>query len=353
MLAINYARLERIVQTEKPFRGNVNRYPIGLRRHNTKCFYRREEDGQVVFDVTYGYKYERNALTKEEYEALALAGADNIHKMGRWDSKAGAMSETEFDYWNSNTSPNVLGTVRPDNTFEFTADRYHQGERHVMSTWTRGYFVNDSRRGGLIYKSGYGAGGDLIPIWHGMRVNCETMKPTQDYEVFTKQVDRKVSKQIMAPYKDFYKTAEVMMKAMDWTTFIQVAGDVHKQYIPETGYDNDHKAFNSYGSIAERVKGESPIDAAILFMLQLDIGNLRWDTVSYLRNGNVRTSRGHESPEELFVNMKRGINKFLYRAHQETFKRVEQTAGKSFPAGDWGVEVIVDGEKKVQYGYGL
>jgi hypothetical protein len=350
MLAINYARLERITQTEKPFRGNLNRFPIGQRKHNTKCFYRREESGQVVFDITYGYKYERNVLTKEEYEAFALAGADNIHKMGKWDSKSGAMSETDFEYWSSNTSPNVLGTVRPDDTFEFTADTYHQGERTVMSTWSRGYFANDSRRGGLIYKIGFRAETTMIPIWKGMRVNCETMKPTQDYQVFTKQVDRKVSKQIMAPYKDFYQTAEVMLKAMDWTTFIQVCGDVHTQYKED---DPDHKAFNRYGAIAERVMNESPIDAAVLFMMQMDIGQVRWDTVHYLRHGTVRTSRSHESPEELFINMKRGINKFLYRAHEETFKRVEQESGNKYPAGDWGVEVIVDGKQVEQYGYGL
>ena len=351
MLAINYARLERIVQTEKPFRGNVNRYPIGNRKHNTKCFYRRYEGDAVVFDVTYGYKYVRNQLTKEEYEALTLAGADNLHKMAKWDDKTNAMSETNFEYWSSHNHPNVLGTVRPDNTFEFTEENiYHQGERHVLSTWSRGYFTNDSRRGGMIYRSGYGGGADLIPIWKGMRVDCDTMKPTQDYQVFTKQVDRKVSKQIMAPYKDFYQTAEVMLKAMDWTTFIQVCGDVHTQY--KEG-DPDHKAFNRYGAIAESVKDASPIDAAILFMMQMDIGNVRWDTVSYLRNGNVRTSHGSESPEELFVNMKRGINKFLYRAHQETFKRVEHIANSLYPAGDWGVEIVVDGKQVEQYGYGL
>jgi hypothetical protein len=335
---------------QKPFRGNVNRYPIGNRKHNTKCFYRRYEGNAVVFDITYGYKYQRDELTKEEYEALALAGADNIRKHAVWDNKTNAMSETEFEYWTFHNTPNVLGTVRSDNTFEFNAETYHQGERQVMSSWSRGYFVNDSRRGGLIYKEGWRDTGKLIPIWHGMRVDCETMKPTQDYQVFTKQVDRKVSKQIMAPYKDFYQTAEVMLKAMDWTTFIQVCGDVHTQY--KEG-DPDNKAFNRYGSIAEQVMNESPIDAAVLFMMQMDIGQVRWDTVHYLRNGTARVSRGDESPEELFINMKRGINKFLYRAHQETFKRIEQTEGKHFPAGDWGVEVIVDGEKVEQYGYGL
>jgi hypothetical protein len=132
-----------------------------------------------------------------------------------------------------------------------------------------------------------------------------------------------------------------------------VAGDVHQQYMPETGEQHDNNAYNKYGAIAERVKDASPLDAAILFMLQMDNGNLRWDTVNFIRNGVTRTSRGHESPEELFVNMKRSINKFLYRAHQETFKRVEHTAGEAYPAGDWGVEVIVDGKQVEQYGYGL
>jgi hypothetical protein len=171
--------------------------------------------------------------------------------------------------------------------------------------------------------------------------------------VFTKQVDRKASKVLTEPYKDFFMTAEVMLKAMDWTTFIQVAGDIHNQYKPETGKEYDNDAFNHYGAIAERVKDASPIDAAILFMLQMDNGNMRWDTINFVRNGVTRTSRGHESPEELFINMKRGINKFLYRAHEETFKRVEHIANSLYPAGDWGVDVIVDGKKVEQYGYGL
>jgi hypothetical protein len=179
------------------------------------------------------------------------------------------------------------------------------------------------------------------------------MEPTQNYQLFTKQVDRKASKKLMSPYKDFYTTVEVMLKAMDWTTFIQVAGDVHTQYKPEIGVENDHHAFNQYGAIAERVKDASPIDAAILFMFQMDIGNLRWDTINFIRNGVTRTSRGNESPEELFVNMKRSINKFIYRAHEETFKRVEHIAYSPFPAGDWGVEVIVGGKQVEQYGYGL
>lgn len=354
MLTVNYERLMKITKTEKPFRGNPNRFPIGARSQNTKCFYRRQEDGVDVFDITYGYKHIRNALTAEEYEALALAGADNIFKAARWDSDNNTWSTTNFDYYTYHNPPNVLGTVRPDNTFEFNTDTFHQGERQVMSRWSRGYFTNDSRRGGLVYTEGWRGEKLMHPIWHGMRVHCDTMKPTQEYQVFTKQVDRKASKKLMAPYKDFYQTTETMLKAMDWATFIQVAGDVHTQYKEETpNPHHDHSAFNHYGAIAERVKSEAPIDAAILFMLQMDIGQLRWDTVHYLRNGNVRKSYSHESPEELFVNMKRGINKFLYRAHKETFKRVEQTANKCYPASDWGVEIFVDGKQVEQYGYGL
>lgn len=352
MLTVNYARLERIVETQKPYRGNVNRFPIGNRKHITKCFYRREENGQTVFDIAYGYKYEREMLTLDEYVALSLAGADNIVKVAKWDSTTHRESTTEFDYYTFRNPPNVLGVVRPDNTFEFTAERYHQGERQFLSSLCSGWFTNDSRRGGIIYKSNY-EGKRMLPIWKGMRVDCKTMEPPYDYKVFVKNVDRKMSKKLMSPYKDFFTTSEVMLKAMDWDTFIRVAGDVHTQYKPETGHDYDGNAYNSYGSIAERVKDTAPIDAAILFMLQMDVGNLRWDTTSYLRNGNVRTSRGGDSPEELFVNMKRGINKFIYRAHEETFKRVEYKAGERYPTGDWGVEVVVDGKQVEQCGYGI
>jgi hypothetical protein len=342
MIALNYDRLNAISLMEKNhYRGDKTRFPIGARKQNTKCFYVREENGEKVFEITYGQRWLSKEVTKEKYETLLAAGGD---------VRAYAEnSETEAKYMKYDIKPNVLGVVRPDNTFEFNQKEYHQGERGVISQWSYGWFYNDSRRGGMVYRNGT----KMHPIWKGMRVNCATMTPTQEYQVLTRQVDRKASKALTAPYKDFLLTTETMLKAMSWPTFIGMVAEIHIQYTPETGEIHSGNAYRKYGPIAERVKHEAPLDAAVLFMLQLGVGELQWHLRRYMESKDVRTSRGDETPEELFVQMKRGINKVLYRAHKEVFKTIEHTAGERYPAGDWGVEVIVDGKEVKQYGYGV
>ena len=80
MKGLSYARLERITQTEKPYRGTTDRYPVGNRRHNLKNFFVREENGVKVFDVTYGTRFKSHPLTKKEFDAMESAGAKDNHK---------------------------------------------------------------------------------------------------------------------------------------------------------------------------------------------------------------------------------------------------------------------------------
>jgi hypothetical protein len=341
MISLNYKRLNEISLKENHYRGDKTRFPIGSRKQSNRCFYVREENGEKVFEITYGQRWSGKEITKEEYEELKTVGKD-VHVYA--DEVANKSVFIRYDI-----EPNVIGVVRPDNTFEFNKNAYHQGERRVLSEWSHGWFVNDSRRGGMVYKNYT----KMHPIWSGMRVDCATANPTQEYQVFTRQVDRKASKELTAPYKGFLLTSETMLKAMNWATFMSMVSEIHAQYMPETEETHNGNAYAKYGPIAERVKHEAPLDAAVLFMLNLGVGELQWDLRRYMESKNVRTSRGDETPEELFVLMKRGLNKALYRAHKEVFKRVEHTAGKRYPAGDWGVEVIIDGKQVEQYGYGL
>ena len=47
MRYVSYERLSNIVASGvKPFRGTTNRYPIGSRQQNTKCFY-VDKEGDV------------------------------------------------------------------------------------------------------------------------------------------------------------------------------------------------------------------------------------------------------------------------------------------------------------------
>ena len=340
MKGLAYSRLKRITETTTPYRGSTTRFPLASRREIRKCFYVREENGQTVFDITYGYRWVFLKLTKEKYETRKANGGKHlVHTT--------YANEPEVYGWRE-AIPYKVGTVRPDNTFEFNAEEYHQGERMFLSAFSVGWFFNDSRRGGMVYKpSGNNV---IVPIWRGMLVDCETMNPIEDYKVVAKQVNRKDSKQLRDGSKDFFKTAETMLSAMDWHSFIDMVGEVHTQYMPETGETNDFRAYMKYAAIAERVKDSAPLDAAVLYMLGMDVSNLRWDMV-HSRNNAI--SRSDEAPAEMFTSVVRGINKAIYKANQEVFKRVEYGFNERYPASDWGVEVIVDGKGVKQYGYGI
>ena len=67
MKALDWNRLTEITKNVKPYRNSTNRYPVADRRHNTKCFYVKEIDGEIVYEITYGYKYLEHFHTKEEY----------------------------------------------------------------------------------------------------------------------------------------------------------------------------------------------------------------------------------------------------------------------------------------------
>jgi hypothetical protein len=345
MNALNYGRLNAISSIEKNhYRGDKTRFPIEDRRSNTKCFYVREENGERVFDITYGNYYETHKITKEEHDSLEASGYRLDLLRTYTPSATNTLAEKE--YLRYEVKPRILGVVRPDNTFEFTRDKYYQGERGIMSQWCIGYFNNDSRRGGMLYVQGNKT---MHPIWKGMRVDCTTMKPTQEYQVFTRQINRKAGKALTASYKDFIKTNETMFKAMDWQTFIGMAVDVRNQYGPETPHGRWYGNV-SYANLAESIKDKAPMDAAVLFMLKMDIGQLHWHVHRVAKGDKYHQDT---QPIALFEEMKRKLNKMLYRANKDVFKRVEQPAGQWYPCGDWGVEVIVDGKEVKQYGYGV
>jgi len=217
MKALEWDRLTNISKTVKPYRGTTNRFPIDKRTHNTKCFYVEERNGEQVYVITYGFRHNEHYHTKEEYEA----NPSKIHNR-QWEE-----DETK-KYVTYSPVPRELGIVRSDNTFEFTAPYYGQGDNQIMSMWSRGYFSRSSRHGGMVY----GERGSLFhPIFKGMRINCNTMMPAEgsEYKVVGKRVSRKDAKEFLSGYDDFYKVNEVMFKAMEYKNFMDTVADVAEQ----------------------------------------------------------------------------------------------------------------------------
>ena len=326
MKGLSYARLEQITKVEKPYRGTTDRYPVGNRRHNLKNFFVREENGVKVFDVTYGTRWKRHDLTKEEYEKMEAFGMKGLHKYEHTDR--------EHEYIRYETLPFNVGTVYPEEYFQFNAETYYgQGDRSFLSDCSHGWFMNDSRRGGMVWTFGRKADYRCVPIYKGARVStADNFEVLDDYVVVGKKVNRKVGKDLLAGYETFYKTSETMCKAMPRDLFLATAKEIMEEER------RDHKR---YFEEAEARREQAPLDAMILYALALDVGKIEQQI-------NHANWYNHE-PYEIFCNLKRKLNNGLYREHPEVFTPVYFKKGEAYPPSIWGYEVMVNGEVQQQY----
>jgi hypothetical protein len=339
MQGLNYTRLNSISNSVSPYRGSVNRFPIASRRHNTKYFLVREEDGQRVFDIVHGQRWKHVTLTKAEHDNLAKQGSTKLRSYQHGDGT--------WEYYTYEVSPNILGVVRPDNTFEFTSNSYGQGDRGILSTYGHGELSTNSRMGGMIWTGrlhGNGTRG-AFPIYKGMRVHCESMQPTKPITVVGRKVDRKVGKDLLASYADFYATTEVMTKAMDYEVFVRTMNDVMNDHM---GGDiaRDH---TEYSAKAKEIMEVAPLDSAMLYIMGWDIGNMRWNLRRFMDTQFGRYSAHEDTPHTMFLNLKRKLNKEIYKQNEKVFKKVEYVDGEMYPPSEWGYTVMVDGVEVKQY----
>ena len=325
MIGLNYDRLDKLTRCEPPYRGSLDRFPLANRRQNTKNFYVREENGVKVFDIVLGSRIKSTSLTYEEYLKKKILGMKGLHEYTY-------QSDGRTEYWMYETMRNVLGTVYPGGYFQFNSDNsFGQGDKAMLSDFTQGWFVNDSRRGGMIWTQGRGlAYKVVIPIYKGARfATTDTPHLLDDYEVIGRKVSRKVGKDVLGRYEAFYKTTETMCKAMSKDMFLDVASEVIE--------DNKEKYFEA----AESMRDQAPLDAMILYCMALDVGNLPHQ----IRSRDWYTS----TPHDIFNNLKRKLNTQIYKENPEVFTLVRYGKGEAYPPSIWGYEVEVNGQKVEQY----
>ena len=344
MIGLSWDRLTYTTKNEKPYRGSDNRYPVGNRRHNTKCFYAEEFDGERVYRVTYGMTHDRIDCTKEQYDA----DPENV--------RVGEDINGTKVYFRYTIKPSTLGIVRSDNTFEFTGSYYGQGCNQIMTSWSKGIFYQSTRHGGMIYREGNPWDKDkgitlFHPIFKGMRLHIDTMKPhwSSIYQVVGKKVNRKLGNEFLKRYETFYSVNEAMLKTMESKGFEETAVDVMKPYIDE----KDRRWWMSTEQkeallkFADENIDVAPLDAGIAFMCAYEIHNLFRRVVSAVHNEKFWGS--DTEPASYFANLKRKLNKELYRTHPEVMTLVEHTMNYPYPASDWGVDVYVNGKEVEQY----
>jgi hypothetical protein len=87
----------------------------------------------------------------------------------------------------------------------------------------------------------------------------------------------------------------------------------------------------------------------MLYIFAWDIGNMRWNLRRFVDSQMSRYSAHEDTPHTMFLNLKRRLNKEIYKANEKVFKKVEYVDGEMYPPSEWGYTVMVDGVEVKQY----
>ena len=340
MKFINYQALSNVMLTQKPFRGTTNEYPLVNRNYSTKRFYHETEGGSPMFRIIIGHSWQSERISKEEFDELKAKNSKYIYEYTEPTTKTSTYSK----YYKT---PNEIGIVRPDNTFEFTRRTYFSGDRMMMSRFNVGYFVSDAQRGGVIYMlRERGAPIKMYPIFQGLRIDCDTMQPDpkHTYELIGRRVARAEAKKFVKQYEDFYKMAATMMATMDYPKFCELALEIGRPILstkathPNYNTEFGDRLWNEF----KNVMNDSPLEAAALACIALNVRNMFWDTF------HSPYRRASTTMEGMFEHMRRSINTRMYGENPEVMTEVPFEFGKPYPASNWDYTIRVDGVDVVQ-----
>lgn len=339
MLGLSWNKLTDIIKTVKPYRGTTNRYPLANRAHNTKNFYVEKIDGEQVCRITYGTGYKEIFITKEVYDTDPV----KYHDRSAW------VLDPDKTYCRYEPYPHELGVLRSDNTFEFTANHYGQGDNLLLSSYSEGCFRRSSRHGGMIYSQTYYSNNKVFhPIFKGLRVYCDTMRPHKDsvYKVIGKKVNRKKSNAFLKHYEDFYKINEVMLKTIPYNNYIEIAREI----VKTMDFKNDQWRLRDENlqqmlDFAHSNMKDAPLDAGIAFALAYDIKSIYQRT----HLDKLYWANSELNPETIFTVLKRKLNHEFFLSNPSVMTLVEHKMGERYPANHWGVDIYVDNKRVEQY----
>lgn len=339
MASFSYERLSRIANSAPPYRGTTDRFPLYTRRENTKYFFARQENGQTVFDLIYGNRWENIRITKEQYDAFpprkqneTIVNSDGSHI--HYVRKVNRMATVY---------PGDTTASYGDGVLEFNAKSYGQGENRFLSDGVQGWFSTESRRGGMTYNYRVGGKRQTHPIYRGMRVNARTMEPIESYEVLVNRVDRKASKELMKRYEHFLTVSEVMLKSMTLENVVLVASQLVEGSPRKYGVDEE--MLNK----SNQLMNTAPLDAFLFYTMGHDLRQLKYMART---NDTTRWWYGEKESnayDRLYSATKRRLIRDLYERNPGIFKPKSYASGEKYPSCIWGTTIMVNGKQVEQY----
>ena len=327
MARLDYKSLASRVRSTDPYRGTM-RYPMENRSNRQNIFELVEKDNDVEFHVSHGYRYEEVEVSEARFKMLDGVRGVRIHKKDRdWQ---------KYDFYTTEISPRVLCVVRSDNTLEYVADSFYQGDNMKMTDWMGGYQYDSYKMSGTAYNT-YRAGN--FPIFKGLRINLETHEPVnQNIQVFRRTVNRKKSKELMLAYKEAFKSPDALLKCMNTETMLVSVKDI----LDEKTEGENYVSTSEYFKLAEEsFANKEHFEAVILYAMSMQIAGFNnWAINNYLA-GQTRSYYRMTEPNRVVSTLITSLSKRLYKEHKPFDE--EEVSFKNVQGSQWGIRVVVDG----------
>jgi hypothetical protein len=333
-MSLTFKKLASKVRSTDPYRGSM-RYPMDNRSNRQNIFELVETEDGIEFHVSHGYKYEQKPISEARYKMLEDVRGARVYKKTH--------DHEQFEYYTTEITPRVLCVVRSDNSLEYVTNSFYQGDNMKMTDWMGGYQYDSYRMSGTAYAVAYGSNGNARinhPVFKGLRIDEDHNPVGQKVQVFRRTVNRKRSKELMASYKERFKSPDAMLKCMDTDTMLVSIKDILEEHF---GGDNDkyvstHECF----AIAERMFTEgNNFDGVILHGFAQGIqGFNKWSIDNHTSGSNHGYYRMIE-PKNVVPRLMVCMAKKLYKEYKPFDE--EEVDFKRVNPCQWGIRVVVDG----------
>jgi hypothetical protein len=327
-MTLDFNKLASKVRSVDPYRGTM-RYPMENRSNRQNIFELVETDNDIEFHVSHGYRYVEKEISEARFKLLDGVRGARVHKKTHDHDK--------YEYYTHESVPRVLCVVRSDNTLEYANHSFYQGDNMKMTDWMGGYQYDSYRMSGTAYHESNRVN---HPVFKGLRIDADHNPVGMNVQVFRRTVNRKKSKELMAKYKEAFKSPDAMLKCMDTDTMIVSIKDILDEHFGHDGntYINTKKCFE----IAERMFAEgSNFDGVILHGFAQGIqGFNRWAIDSFSSGQNRNYYRMTE-PKNVVPRLITCMAKKLYKEYKPFDE--EEVDFKNVKGSEWGIRIVVDG----------
>lgn len=333
---LKYERLKRITETQKPWRGTIDKYPFSDRNHNYKYFYPKEVNGEIEYHVGYYHKWQTETMTTEEFNAKKSSMDSKEFKKWRekekWNTDARTYEPTGY-HEKDVKNPKIDLIIRSDNTVEIVTDSFHQGMRMIFSAYhyANGVFQSSVAHGGIVYRRKDNGTVITIPIFKHIRFNMDTMAihESSKYLATYNTVDRKKSKEAMNIYQDKLNGAFAFITCMDRESFNQDREQVLLELIPTDNhyYWGREKRDNAV-VLADKIFFEKPVEAIYTYMKAFNVG--------YYMSSQAQ-------PSDWIKGFKKKFAKYIQVKH-DTFTKDYITHLENFKSSPWNIDIKIDGK---------